>query len=142
MSMQLDRSKSRRSTIVEAKLKTDKKISSSCLSKTDGWLQSLDKFGEHFKMKIDEDESILQSTMGSILSIIMLFLIGLYAYQKTEVFLLKKGVDITSATNDSFFDDEYEFNYDNGLNFAMAFTAYDQVTEPILAPEYGKIVFN
>ena len=93
-------------------------------------------------MKIDEDESILQSTMGSILSIIMMFMVGLYAYQKTEVFLLKKGVDITSATNDSFFDDEYEFSYEDGLNFAMAFTAYDEVSEPILAPEYGKIVFN
>ena len=92
--MQLNRSKTRRSTIVEAKLKTDKKVSSSCLSKTDGRLQSFDKFGEHFKMKIDEDESILQSKMGSILSIIMMFMVGFYTYQKTEVFLMKKRVDI------------------------------------------------
>ena len=133
---------SRRSTIVEAKLNTDKKVSSSCLSKSDGWLQRFDLFGEHFKMKIDEDESILQSTMGSILSIIMMLIIGFIAYQKTDVWLQKKGVDIISATNDSFFDDDFEFSYEDGLNFAMAFTAYDDVTEPILEPEYGKIVFN
>ena len=78
---------SRRSTIVEAKLNTDKKVSSSCLSKSDGWLQRFDLFGEHFKMKIDEDESILQSTMGSILSIIMMLIIGWFAYQKTDVWL-------------------------------------------------------
>ena len=56
--------------------------------------------------------------------------------------MLKKGVDIASATNDSFFDPDFKFSYEDGLNFAMAFTAYDEDREPTLTPEYGKIVFN
>ena len=58
-------------------------------------------------MKIDADNSILQSTMGSILSVAMIMMVGIFTYQKVEVWLTKKGVDIASATNDSFFSDDY-----------------------------------
>lgn len=34
------------------------------------------------------------------------------------------------------------FGHQNGLNFGVAFSAYDGVTEPILDEKYGKLVFN
>ena len=77
------------------------------MRRTESWFQGFDQFGEHFKMKIDADNSILQSTMGSILSVAMIMMVGIFTYQKVEVWLTKKGVDITSATNDSFFSDDY-----------------------------------
>ena len=36
---------------------------------------------------------------------------------------------------------EQEFGYDNGLNIAAAFTAYDNERERILDPSYGELVF-
>ena len=58
-------------------------------------------------MKIDADNSILQSTMGSILSVAMTMMVCIFTYQKMEVWLTKKGVDISSAINDSFFSEDF-----------------------------------
>ena len=80
--------------------------------------------------------------MGSLFSFVMFLMVCGFAYLKVGLWITKKGVDIASATYDSYFDDEYEFSSKDGLNFAMAFTAYDDVEEPILDPSYGKIVFN
>ena len=52
------------------------------IDKIDNWFQTLDQFGEPFKMKIEEDKDLLQSSMGSILSILMFLMIGVFAYQK------------------------------------------------------------
>ena len=40
---------------------------------------------------------------------------------------------------EKFFTEFDEFGYDQGMNFAVAFTAYNNVREPILDPEYGYI---
>ena len=47
-----------------------------------------------------------------------------------------------SSTQLNFFDSSYVFDYDAGLNFAVAFTAYDNETENILYPSYGNISFT
>ena len=39
-------------------------------------------------------------------------------------------------------DPNYNFTYKDGINFAIAFTAYDDETEPILDESFGEIVFN
>ena len=44
-----------------------------------------------------------------------------------------------SAFMEKFFTEFDEFGYDQGMNFAVAFTAYNNVREPILDPEYGYI---
>ena len=51
----------------------------------------------------------------------------------------RKGVDLQSAFMEKFFTEYDEFGYDQGMNFAVAFTAYNNVREPILDPEYGYI---
>ena len=47
-----------------------------------------------------------------------------------------------SSAQIGYFNDSYVFNYDDGLNFAIAFTAFDSETEPILDKSYGEIVFK
>ena len=46
-----------------------------------------------------------------------------------------------SSTTSNFYDSDYQFDFDAGLNFAVAFTAYDNETEDILHPSYGNITF-
>ena len=94
-------------------------------------------------MRIDADKSFLQSSMGSFLTFIMVLMVCIFAQQKFQAWFLKKGVDIASATIDSHFGEDYQFSYErDGMNFAVAFTAYDEVTEPVLDPSYGKLIFR
>ena len=65
-----------------------------------------------------------------------------YAYQKTDVWLKKKDISIQYSTQDAYFTYEDVFDFSQGLNIGLAFTAYDTETEPILDPSYGRIVFN
>ena len=80
--------------------------------------------------------------MGGICSILLTLLVCIYAYQKLDVFLSKKDVDILSTTNDLFYSDEDIFSYKNGLNVAVAFTAYDSEDSWILDETYGELIFN
>ena len=105
-------------------------------------MQTVDQFGMPYRMKIDHEKSVLKSTLGSVCSILMAIVIFTYAYIKIEVFLLKSDVDIMQSTIDSFFEDDYEFSHSQGLNFAIAFTAFDNIEEPILDPSLGKVIFN
>ena len=54
---------------------------------------------------------------------------------------MRKGVDILSSKDESHFPESQIFTAEEGLNFAVAFTAYDNETEPILPPEIGEIKF-
>ena len=102
-----------------------------------------DSFAQHFTMKIDNDGvDNLKSLMGAVCSLLLTFLVCIYAYQKMDVFLEKKDVDILSATNDLFYTDEDIFSYKNGLNVAVAFTAYDTEESWILDETYGELIFN
>ena len=51
----------------------------------------------------------------------------------------KKNVDILSAVNRFNYEDSYMFTAEKGLNIAVAFTAYDTETEPILDPSIGEV---
>ena len=59
-----------------------------------------------------------------------------------DVFLARKDVDILSAVNDLLFTDDDIFSYKNGLNIAVAFTAYDSEESWILDETYGELVFS
>ena len=47
-----------------------------------------------------------------------------------------------TSTQDSFFDLDYKFGFEQGFNIAVAFTAFDDEKEYILKPEIGKIVYR
>ena len=83
-----------------------------------------------------------RSICGGLGSLVVFITMIFYAYTKADVLYTKRGVDILSAVNDSYFSPDYVFNHDNGLNFAVGFTAYDSNREEILEPEIGEIIFN
>ena len=64
-----------------------------------------------------------------------------YLYQKFEVMMGRKGVDLQSAFMEKFFTEYDEFGYDQGLNFAVAFTAYNNEREYILDKSIGELMF-
>ena len=105
-------------------------------------VQSIDSFGTHFTMKLDSDRSFVQTYSGTFFTLIMYMVVGVYAYLKTDVYVMKKDVDIMASTQAGFFNDSEIFDYERGLNLAIAFTAYDSETEPILDKSYGEIVFR
>ena len=93
-------------------------------------------------MKLEGGSHIVQSYAGSLCTILILCISGLYAVQKLFVLIEKKDVDVLSTTLDSFYDENFVFSYDNGFNVAVAFTGYNNEKEPELDPSYGKLVIN
>ena len=57
------------------------------------------------------------------------------------MFIEKKDVDIMSSTMISYIDETQVFDHSQGLNLAMAFTAFDNHPEPILDKSIGELVF-
>ena len=102
-----------------------------------------DSFGVSFRMHLDrEGMEEKRSIFGGLCTLILTFTVILFAYQKAEVLVHKKDVDILSTINDMFFTPDHVFNYERGFNVALGFTAYDSNPEPILEPEIGEILFN
>ena len=101
-----------------------------------------DSFGDEYRMKLDQGKSHIKSYCGALMTLLLSFVILMYSLQKLDVFISKKDVDILSTVNDVHFDDDYVFDYDKGLNFAFAFTAYDDNPEPILNERIGRMQFN
>jgi len=59
------------------------------------------------------------------MTLILLALIGVYAWLKIDVLINQRDVNILSTTNQLSYADDDIFSFDNGLNIAVAFTAYD-----------------
>ena len=104
-------------------------------------VESIDSFGTSFTMQIEKNKSELRSMIGSLFTFLIYIVSGVYSLQKLDVWRAKKDVDILSSTQAGYFNDSYVFGYDDGLNIAVAFTAYDSETENILDKSYGEIVF-
>ena len=110
--------------------------------KAESAFQGLDHFGQTYSMKIDQEKSILQTSMGSLCSIILLCIVTSYSVQKFNVWVERKDVDILWSTNDSFYDYNYNFTHAHGMNFAIALTEYDNDVDPIMDPSIGRLIFN
>ena len=93
-------------------------------------------------MTIDGDTRVAQSFLGSLCSLMIFTLTVLYAYQKMDVLIAKKDVDVLSATKQLVFNENDKFTYDNGFNVAVAFTSFNNNEEWELDPAYGTLVFN
>ena len=76
-------------------------------------------------MKIDKGHSIMTTSVGSIFSIILFIIVGMYAFQKTNIMVNKTDNYVMTSTQDSFFNLDYRFGYEQGFNIAIAFTAFD-----------------
>ena len=73
-------------------------------------------------------------------SAIVLVVIFSYAYLKMDVLMHNKDKDVRSVIHDQHFAKDYVFSSKNGLNLAVAFTAYDNEREWILDPAYGELL--
>ena len=93
-------------------------------------------------MKLDKENETLQTSIGSILTLIIYLIVSAYAYVKIEVWITKNDNDIMQSTQDGFFDTDYVFDFEQGLNVAIAFTDYSNDMEPILKESFGRIVFR
>ena len=102
----------------------------------------LDQFGESFAMGLDKNGKKAQmSYAGSIFSLLLLGVTVAYSFLKINNLIEKKEVDIMSTVNQLRFSEDYIFSAEQGFNIAIAFTAYDSETEPILDPRYADIQF-
>jgi len=80
--------------------------------------------------------------MGSLCSILLILVVGVFTFQKIDIWLNKKDVDIVSSISSGYFTSDYIFNHEMGLSFAIAFTAYDSEREDILDASYGNLQFT
>ena len=76
-------------------------------------------------MKLDNGVEALPSKAGFFFTIILAVIVIGYATVKADVLVHKKEIDIMSVVLKDFYTPEESFNYSQGLNFAVAFTAYD-----------------
>lgn len=102
----------------------------------------MDQFGSFFRMRLDSKMAILKTPMGSFCTILLFVLVTAYTYQKIDVMHFKKDVEVFQYTTAGAFDDQYVFNFAQGLNIAVAFTAFDNEEENILDPAIGRVVFR
>ena len=93
-------------------------------------------------MKLDHNKSELRSIVGSIFTMLYFTIFVTYSVLKFEVFVNKTDVDIMMSTEAEYFTPDDQFGFEQGLNLAVAFTAYDSVREPILDESIGRLVFN
>ena len=100
-------------------------------------IKNQDMFEESLQMRLTDSEGSLKSYVGSVCSILLIFVTLWYANFKFEVLLHKKDVNILSTIKDLHYNEDFIFDSSNGLNIAVAFTAYDDEKEWILDPSYG-----
>ena len=47
-----------------------------------------------------------------------------------------------TSIHSAYFDNSHTFEQENGFKFAVAFSAFDDETEPILDKSYGQLIIN
>ena len=93
-------------------------------------------------MRLDDEETEVKSYAGLICSALVLIVICTYAFLKMDVLMHNKDKDVRSVIHDQHFDRDFVFSSKNGLNLAVAFTAYDNEREWILEPAYGDLLIQ
>ena len=82
----------------------------------------------------------LPSAMGLFYSVLLVCLLFGYSFSRFNMLIGEETVDILTAINHQVYNAaHYTFNADDGLNFAVGLTAYDNVEENILDPSIAEI---
>ena len=91
-------------------------------------------------MKLDKTMQILHTSVGSIFSIILFIIVGAYALQQTEIMITRKENIVMASTMVNFYDPDYVFDFDQGLNFAVGIIdPFDPLTLKPVDPTFGRI---
>ena len=69
-------------------------------------------FGQEYAMRIEGDDDSLKSILGTVCSLILMLITGLYAYTKLNVLLDKKDTNILTMSYDLHFTDSDQFGYE------------------------------
>ena len=93
-------------------------------------------------MKLDKNKNSVQTCMGSLLTMLVYLVVGAYAYQKIDVWINKKDVEIMSSILMSRFSEEEKFSFNDGFNVALALASYGSDDNPGLDKSIGEIVFR
>ena len=93
-------------------------------------------------MKLDAGVEALPSISGVLFTILLTLMVLGYTIQKTEVLVNRRDSDIMSVINKDFYAADEDFQFSQGLSFAVAFTAYDDETEMVLDPSIGQVVIE
>ncbi len=75
-------------------------------------------------------------------SLLLFLLISAYTLQKLDILIYGRDVDLIFSHKSNALTIKDEFDVSMGLNFAAAFTAYDDNVDPIDDPTVGEVVFN
>ena len=93
-------------------------------------------------MRLDKDSQQLSSWIGSGCSIILLLVLLTYTFQKLDVLINKKDVDLLTVAAVNALNDDAIFDATNGFGVAVALTSYS-ATEPVFHdPTIGEVIFN
>ena len=93
-------------------------------------------------MKLDQGITKVYTWSGFAFTLLLVLIIGAYTAQKVGVLVGRSDVDIFETELISYFDDTYSFGSESYLDLAVAFTAFDDVEEPILDPTIGELTFK
>ena len=94
-------------------------------------------------MKIDRDVMSLPTWVGTIASIFTGIILTAFTALKINVLISRDDINVLVANREFFFEDDYLFDYKQGLNIAAAFVDYSAGHhESILDPTYGELVYK
>ena len=79
----------------------------------------MDRFGESFTMKFEGGKTQLKSITGTTLTILLIIILLGYTALKVDNLIKRSKVDIISAVNEDFYDENYRFGAKQGFNFAI-----------------------
>ena len=100
-------------------------------------------FSESLNLRIDDGDDSIGTGFGTLCSIFLLIVTAVYAGLKAKVLDQKTDVSILTATKDLYFTDDDVFSYDDHkLNWAIAFTEYNNNELYELPGDIGELSFK
>ena len=105
-------------------------------------LLGADMFRETFQMQVEEGSSGHRTRAGAICSVFAVVFIIAFIVQKLIIFESGSQTNMFSTESTLYFEEKDIFDYSQGFNIAVAFTAFDNDQEWILDPAYGDLIVN
>ena len=99
-----------------------------------------DAFGEGFAFTLPNGKEKYTTWCGVLFTAIIYALIVLYGVMKLGKVTGYADTQIIESKEDSFFDSDYIWSSQDGMQFAFGITAYDDNEEAIEDLDYGQVV--
>ena len=93
-------------------------------------------------MHLDKGARELRSWFGSLCSILLILILGAYTYQKFDVLIYMKDVDLITMTELNALGIEDTFDSTSGFMATAAFASYIDADKPGIDSTIGELVFT